>query len=147
MAIVEFKGGPITHRYLMNKRKDDLARMLLQSWDTGYSLAREIRAIGDRLREDGYHETSNRLELVANRLGGARPGAENVTFCDREHATRYPDEPTAFAWLRHFAQIFPLYTARMTLEDGEWLIYLEDGSPPRRMWIFDGHEERKDSPC
>lgn len=31
MAIIEFIGGRITHRYLMNKRKDDLARMILDA--------------------------------------------------------------------------------------------------------------------
>lgn len=30
MSIVEFRGGPITHRYLMGKSKADLARMYMQ---------------------------------------------------------------------------------------------------------------------
>lgn len=29
MSIIEIRGGPITHRYLMNKSKNDIARMYL----------------------------------------------------------------------------------------------------------------------
>ena len=31
MSIVEYKGGPITHRYLMNKSKDELATMVMRT--------------------------------------------------------------------------------------------------------------------
>lgn len=30
MAIIEIHGGPITHRYLMGKTKDELARLYIQ---------------------------------------------------------------------------------------------------------------------
>jgi len=30
VSIVEIKGGPITHRYLMNKTKDELASMAMR---------------------------------------------------------------------------------------------------------------------
>lgn len=29
MSVVEFRGGPVTHRYLMSKTKHDLARLYL----------------------------------------------------------------------------------------------------------------------
>lgn len=31
MSIVEYRGGPITHRYLMNKSKDELATMVMRT--------------------------------------------------------------------------------------------------------------------
>lgn len=33
MSRVEFRGGPVTHSYLMNKSKHDLARMYMELLD------------------------------------------------------------------------------------------------------------------
>lgn len=30
MTVVEYRGGPVTHRYLMNKSKHDLARLYME---------------------------------------------------------------------------------------------------------------------
>lgn len=45
MSIVEFQGGRITRRYLMNKTKDDLAGMYLQLLDSRTSLEAQLAAV------------------------------------------------------------------------------------------------------
>lgn len=44
MSIVEFHGGPITHRYLMNKSKHDLARMVLDGLEREEKLRAKLEA-------------------------------------------------------------------------------------------------------
>lgn len=45
MAIVEFRGGPINYKYLMNKTKSDLAFMVLESLDRIAKLEGEQKQI------------------------------------------------------------------------------------------------------
>lgn len=148
MAIVEFKGGPISHRYLMNRRKDDLARMVLQSWDTGYLIAAEIRAIGDRLRSDGYAGTSDRLEIMANRLAGPRPEAERLTLTrEPSAATVYTTREVADAWVAYVAHAFPLYDVVREGVTPTFHVEIVDRDSGVRWRIFDGALRREEPPC
>lgn len=51
MSIVEFNGGPITHRYLMGKSKFDLARMYMDLLETG-ELGASLLSVWAQAREN-----------------------------------------------------------------------------------------------
>jgi len=64
MAIIEFNGGPITHRYLMNKTKNDLARMYMELLNVREKEITErdaLRAEVERLRGE-YEIVCNMFE-------------------------------------------------------------------------------------
>lgn len=49
MAIIEFRGGPITHKHLMGKRKDDLARMYIELLGTVTTLHARVEKYAHHL--------------------------------------------------------------------------------------------------
>jgi len=73
MAIVEFSGGRITHRYLMNKRKDDLAHMILHEYlpILGRKDKRiaELEAEVERVKKLGH----KLLDIIENTPNGCVP--------------------------------------------------------------------------
>lgn len=53
MSIVEYKGGPITHRYLMKKSKDELASMALKwLYDAEYLAKAHLKHCNGHIIED-----------------------------------------------------------------------------------------------
>ena len=62
MGIIEFYGGRITHKYLMNKTKYDLARMYLELLEL-YEAAQEYEA-----RVTELEERAEKLEIIWSSL-------------------------------------------------------------------------------
>jgi len=64
MAIVEFQGGPITHRYLMNKSKSDLAHMILERDRIAAGIVKDLlnHAVWDREHNDECIRAVERAE-------------------------------------------------------------------------------------
>lgn len=64
MSIVEVKGGPITHRYLMNKSKSDLAHMILERDRLTAKIIKDLldHAVYDRERDDECIKAVERAE-------------------------------------------------------------------------------------
>lgn len=147
MAIVEFRGGPITHRYLMNKSKSELAHMVLHSWKTASSSAAKIREVGDRIRVVAA-SSADALEVVANDLGGPRPEAEPLIFCSGKPAsTVYATREVVDAWVAYIARALPLYdVARVTRADGGFGVTVSDPTSNLVWWIFDGKAVRFEPP-
>lgn len=74
MAIVEFHGGTITHRYLMNKSKHDLARMYMELLRVREDEAKAVKAVVDELcaheGAEGFSDgTHDRVDALYARLG------------------------------------------------------------------------------
>ena len=64
MSIIELRGGPVTHRYLMNKRKDDLARMYLDLLDKleyyNERYGQLVFSVAQKFPGESRHETALR---------------------------------------------------------------------------------------
>ncbi len=74
MAVFEIHGGPITHRYLMNKSKHDLARMYMELLDRRREDNRQVKAVVEYLCEhegaEGFSADMNdRIVSLYERLG------------------------------------------------------------------------------
>lgn len=86
MSIVEFRGGPVTHRYLMNKTKYDLARLYMELLSV---LERPVCTGAFGLKPD--HDTG---KITITRVGGpcAGEGGEfSLAEFDKAVATFYAD--------------------------------------------------------
>ena len=56
MSIVEFNGGPVTHRYLMNKTKSELASMYMDLLRIRERIERERNELRNTLVDAGEEE-------------------------------------------------------------------------------------------
>lgn len=65
--MIEFKGGPITHRYLMNKSKDELASMVreyINAYEARMQFIREVCTGERQVAEDDTEALQYIVEYI-----------------------------------------------------------------------------------
>jgi len=101
VSIIEFHGGPITHRYLMNRSKADLARMYMQLLDSletkrqAYDLCRDGAQLAIDERDRLLFALTPSADTKAAYMGEITDDVVQFDFDGYQHVSKHPISWTA----------------------------------------------------